>query len=43
MSPIQWICREWIGNLDLSGLDEQPIGLGEKKDDIDLLGSDVLG
>ena len=31
MSSIQWICREWIGNLDFSELDDRPIGLDDKE------------
>ena len=31
MSPIQWICREWIGNFDLSESDDEPIGMDDKE------------
>ena len=31
MSPIQLICREWVGNLDLSESDDQPTGMDDKE------------
>ena len=30
-SPIQWIYREWVGNLELSELDDRPIGSDDKE------------
>ena len=34
MNPIQWICREYVGNLDLSESDDRPIGLDDKEREI---------
>ena len=31
MSPIQWICRECVGNLDFCELDDQLIGFDDKE------------
>ena len=31
MSPIQLICREWVGNSGLSESDERPTCLNDKK------------
>ena len=31
ISPIQWICREYVGNLDFCKLDDQPIGFDDKE------------
>ena len=30
-SSIQWICREWVGNLDFCELDDRPIGFDNKE------------
>jgi len=31
MSPVQLICREWVGNFDLCELDDQSIGFDGKE------------
>ena len=37
MSPIQLICREWVGNLGLSESDKRPTCLSDKKRKITLV------